>query len=114
MKRLAAAVLLSISLAAGSASAQVQGYIDGRTYLQRTDADRTVYVMGLYDMLMEMGPLANERAAAMVRQAERCLRGKGSVQLRDWVDSYVRSKAEYLQYSMSSNFIAAVMTRCPA
>lgn len=118
MHRLAAAVLLSAALLApAAASAQdttAPSYFSGRTYLQKSVEERNAYVAGLMDMLQESTYYATDQAkTALIERAQRCLGGRTTGQLREFVDSYVNSDPAYLGYSMASNFSAAVLTRCP-
>ena len=117
MYRLTAAVLMSAALLAPAAMAQdttSPSFYSGRTYLAKPEAERNIYVAGLMDMLQESAYYATDQAKTLlIERAQRCMAGKTTSQLREFVDSYVRSDAAFLNYSMASNFSAAVLQRCP-
>lgn len=117
MYRLAAAVLMSAALLAPAASAQdttAASYFSGRTYMQNSEDQRNVYVAGLMDMLQEAAYFATDQGkTALIERAQRCLKDRTTSQLREFVDAYVNSDPAYLNYSMASNFSAAILTRCP-
>lgn len=115
MRLIAIALLMSVSLAAGSASARVGGFVAGRAYVQASDNDRMLYIAGLWDMMLlveaESGP---DVSGGITARAKRCFSGMGAPQIWDFVDAFMKSDPATQDYAMSSNFVAAIRTRCPA
>ncbi|MGE0254280.1 MAG: hypothetical protein AB7N54_08250 [Alphaproteobacteria bacterium] len=110
-RRCVAAFLLVAGIAGGASEARA-GFINGAEYLDMEDYDRTTYVMGLIDMLEEMGR-ANHTVADFLNRVVRCTGHMNGDQLRDFVDTYMASDRSLEQYSMASNVSGALNTRCP-
>ena len=111
LRRCVVAVLLSVAITTSAGPARA-GYINGEEYLYMEDAERTEYVMGLFDMLEELAR-DDPRHGAFFNRVERCTAGMSGGQLRDFVDDYTWSDETFEGYSMASNFSAALNSRCP-
>ena len=107
-RRCVVAALLSFAIAAPTSA----GYINGEEYLYMEDHERATYVMGLLDMLEEIGR-ANPTVTEFFNRVERCTSSMTVGQLRDLIDGYMWSDEAYEQYTMASNFSAALSTSCP-
>ncbi|MBM3560570.1 MAG: hypothetical protein FJX53_11980 [Alphaproteobacteria bacterium] len=68
--------------------------------------------MGLLDMLEEMGRV-NTTVTDFWNRVERCTSSMSAGQLRDFVDDHMYSSQAAEQYTMASNFSAALTSRCP-
>jgi len=110
-RRCVVTAFLSFAIAA-PASPAIAGYLNGEEYLYLEDHERTIYVTGLLDMLEELGG-ANATVTDFWNRVERCTSGMSAGQLRDFVDNYMLSDPSFEQYTMASNFSAALTTSCP-
>ena len=103
------ALFCSFCLAADPAHA---GYRNGAEYLGMGEAERTGYVMGLFDML-EVIALSDSPHRVFHDRIKRCTADMSIDQLRAFIDDYLRSDPTFARYSMASNFSAAFNRRCP-
>jgi len=103
------AFFFGLCLAAGPAQA---GYRSGAEYLRMGEAERTSYVMGLFDML-EVIALGDSPHRVFHDRIKRCTADMSIDQLRAFIDDYLRSDPAFAGYSMASNFSAAFNRRCP-
>jgi hypothetical protein len=89
-------------------------FLDGKRYLALPDAERLYYVVGLSDMMDRMSKAVdNSTEKAFLARAARCTQGMNGSQLRQFIDNFMHADPKTGQYSMASNYRAALNLRCP-
>lgn len=89
-------------------------FVDGKRYLAMSDDQRTLYMAGLADMMARMVGVSVPAEMQQQARFERCLVNMNEVQLRDFMDAYMREDPSTGNYTMASNFRAALNVACPA
>ncbi len=112
--RRAAALGLALFLAmAGAVQSAQAAFVDGKRYLSMTDDERTMYMAGLADMMARMVGVSVPAEMKQQARYERCLYNMSDVQLRDFMDAYMREDTSTANFNMASNFRAALNVACP-
>jgi hypothetical protein len=113
VQRLAATVGLALMFAAAGAPARA-AFVDGKRYLSMSDDQRTMYMAGLADMMARMVGVSVPDEMKRQTRYERCLYNMTDIQVRQFMDAYMREDPSTTQYNMATNFRAALNVACPS
>lgn len=89
-------------------------FVDGKRYLAMSDDQRTIYMAGLADMMARMVGVSVPSEMLQQARFERCLINMTEQQVRDFMDAYMREDPSTENYTMASNFRAALNVACPS
>jgi len=104
-----------------TASAQVVqmgNFLNGEKYVQLNETERTLVVVGLFDMLSFeweqpiYSDAADTNTRANMARVARCVQGKTPRQLREMLDRYLAAKPDAKRYNLASSFSAMLNTQC--
>jgi hypothetical protein len=108
------AALAGVALLLISAPAARAAFVDGKRYLAMSDDQRTMYMAGLADMMARMVGVSVPDEMKRQTRFERCLYNMTEVQIRELMDAFMHEDPSTVQYTMASNFRAALDLACPA
>lgn len=108
------ALLLGLALLSVSGLPARAAFVDGKRYLAMSDEQRTMYMAGLADMMARMVGVSVPDEMKRQARFERCLYNMTEVQVRELMDAFMREDPSTVQYTMASNFRAALDVACPA
>lgn len=114
MRMITMVAVASMALASAASAETDSAFLNGGDYMSLTPDQRTIYVMGLADMMSRMSrAVENSDELAFQDRTRRCTGEMGRVQLRDFIDAYMALDPAYKGYGMASNFRAAINEKCP-
>ena len=114
--------VVCVLLLYGTAGAQVVkmgNFLNGEKYVQLNETERTLVVVGLFDMMSFeweqpiYSDAADTNTRANMARVARCVQGKTPRQLREMLDQYLAVKPDAKRYNLASSFSAMLNTQCP-
>ena len=97
----------------------IGNFLNGGKYMDLDEVNRTMVVIGLYDMMSFQWdqPIYRDAADAGTRahiaRVKRCVSEKNPKQIRSMLDEYLTSNPDARRYNLASNFSAALNKICP-
>lgn len=87
------------------------GFLKGESYLQLSQAERSVYAMGLIDGLFASAFYGADEV--QLRKLKDCTAGWTNTQLAAVLDQHVRADPSHWQYPMNVLAVNAMVKACP-